>query len=45
MDLASHLVKADAQYQGIVDSLLGRIVVAEDLDCARRHGQAVWLPL
>lgn len=39
VDLASHLVKADAQYQGIVDSLLGRIVVAEDLDCAAAMGR------
>lgn len=39
IDLASHLVQADAQYQGIVDSLLGRIVVAEDLDAAARMGK------
>lgn len=39
VDLASHLVKADARYQGIVDSLLGRIVVAEDLDCAAAMGR------
>lgn len=39
VDLASHLVKADVQYQGIVDSLLGRIVVAEDLDCAAAMGR------
>lgn len=39
VDLASHLVKADAKYQGIVDSLLGRIVVAEDLDCAAAMGR------
>lgn len=39
VDLASHLVKADPRYQGIVDSLLGRIVVAEDLDCAAAMGR------
>ena len=39
VDLASHLVKADSRYQGIVDSLLGRIVVAEDLDCAAAMGK------
>lgn len=32
--LACELVEFDSQYQGIVDSLLGRIAVAEDLDAA-----------
>lgn len=32
--LAVDLCSFDAQYNGIFDSLLGRIVVAEDLDCA-----------
>ena len=39
IDLASHLVKTKPQYQGIVDSLLGRIVVAEDLDAAALMGK------
>ncbi len=32
--LASSLVKCDKQYEEIAKDLLGRIVVAEDLDCA-----------
>ena len=32
--LACELVKYDPEYQGIVNSLLGRIVVAEDIDLA-----------
>ncbi len=40
--LASDLVQYDKEYEGVVRSLLGRTVVAEDLDCAvsmaRRHG-------
>ena len=31
--LASRLVRSDASYQGIFQNLLGRTVVAEDLDC------------
>ncbi|MEA4993074.1 MAG: chromosome segregation protein SMC [Oscillibacter sp.] len=40
--LASQLVEYDAQYAGIFRNLLGRTVVAEDLDCgiamARKYG-------
>ena len=32
--IASSLVTADPRYSGIVEHLLGRILVAEDLDCA-----------
>ncbi len=32
--IASTLVKTDKRYQGIVDNLLGRIVIVEDIDCA-----------
>lgn len=32
--VACDLVKYDAKYDGVVRSILGRIVVAEDLDCA-----------
>ncbi|MEG2204311.1 MAG: hypothetical protein RRY21_04025, partial [Oscillospiraceae bacterium] len=32
--LASELVKCDEKFEGIVRSLLGRVVVSEDLDCA-----------
>lgn len=32
--IASDLVKYESRYDGIVKSILGRIVVAEDLDCA-----------
>ncbi len=32
--IASELVKTDKRYQGIVDNLLGRIVITEDIDCA-----------
>lgn len=34
--LAAELVSFDSQYQGVVDSLLGKIVIAEDLDTAVR---------
>ncbi|MEA5050859.1 MAG: chromosome segregation protein SMC [Oscillospiraceae bacterium] len=34
VDLASSLVECDARYAAIVSSLLGRIIVAEDLDAA-----------
>ncbi len=32
--IASELVKTDSRYQNIVDNLLGRIVITEDIDCA-----------
>ena len=32
--LASDLVTCDAQYRGIIEALLGKTAVAEDLDCA-----------
>ena len=31
--LASELIEFDSKYQGVVDNLLGRTVVAENLDC------------
>ena len=34
VDIASRLVRCEEPYRGIVDFLLGRIVVAEDLDAA-----------
>ncbi len=34
VNLASELVSYDKKYEGIIRSLLGRTVVAEDLDCA-----------
>ena len=34
VDIASNLVECDAQYRDIVDNLLGRVIVAEDIDCA-----------
>lgn len=34
--LACDLVSFDAIYRGVMESLLGRIVVAEDIDCASR---------
>ncbi|MBQ9517347.1 MAG: chromosome segregation protein SMC [Eubacterium sp.] len=34
VDIASNLVECDAQYKNIVDNLLGRVIVAEDIDCA-----------
>ncbi len=34
ISLASDLVQFDPRYQGIVDSMLGRIVIVEDLDTA-----------
>lgn len=36
ISLASRLIKADEKYRGIIHSLLGRVVVAEDLDAAAR---------
>ena len=32
--LASDLVSCDAQYRGVIEALLGKTAVAEDLDCA-----------
>ena len=34
VDIAADLVKCDSQYRDIVDNLLGRVIVAEDIDCA-----------
>ncbi|MBR1531503.1 MAG: chromosome segregation protein SMC [Eubacterium sp.] len=34
VDIASNLVECDAKYKNIVDNLLGRVIVAEDIDCA-----------
>ena len=38
--LASELISFDPKYQGVVDSLLGRTVVARDLDCGIRIQRA-----
>ncbi len=38
--LASELISFDPKYQGVVDSLLGRTVVAKDLDCGIRIQRA-----
>ena len=34
VDIASNLIKTDKRYQGIIDNLLGRIVITEDIDAA-----------
>ncbi len=34
IDIASNLVECDDKYKNIVDNLLGRVIVAEDIDCA-----------
>ncbi|MBR3148733.1 MAG: chromosome segregation protein SMC [Eubacterium sp.] len=34
VDIASNLVECDAKYKDIVSNLLGRVIVAEDIDCA-----------
>ncbi|MBE6816355.1 MAG: chromosome segregation protein SMC [Ruminococcaceae bacterium] len=34
VDIAANLVECDAQYKDIVSNLLGRVIVAEDIDCA-----------
>ncbi|MBR1763515.1 MAG: chromosome segregation protein SMC [Eubacterium sp.] len=34
VDIASNLVECDAQYKDIISNLLGRVIVAEDIDCA-----------
>ncbi len=43
IDIASRLVDCDGRYMGVIRSLLGRVVVAEDLDAAiaaARKGEA-----
>ena len=34
VDIASNLVECDAQYKDIISNLLGRVIIAEDIDCA-----------
>ncbi len=34
VDIASNLVECDSKYKNIVDNLLGRVMVVEDIDCA-----------
>lgn len=34
VDIASNLVECDEQYRAIVENLLGRVMVVEDIDCA-----------
>ena len=34
VDVASNLVECDEQYRDIVENLLGRVMVVEDIDCA-----------
>lgn len=34
VDVASNLVDCDEQYRDIVENLLGRVIVVEDIDCA-----------
>ena len=34
VDIASNLVECDGKYKDIVSNLLGRVIVAEDIDCA-----------
>ena len=34
VDVASNLVECDAQYKDIISNLLGRVIIAEDIDCA-----------
>ena len=34
VDIASNLVECDAQYKNIISNLLGRVIIAEDIDCA-----------
>lgn len=34
VDVASNLVDCDSQYRDIVENLLGRVMVVEDIDCA-----------
>ncbi len=34
VDVASNLVECDGQYRDIIENLLGRVMVVEDIDCA-----------
>ncbi len=34
VDIASNLVECDSQYKDIISNLLGRVIIAEDIDCA-----------
>ena len=34
MDVASNLVECDGQYRDIIENLLGRVMIVEDIDCA-----------
>lgn len=34
VDIASNLVSCDVTYRNIVENLLGRVIIAEDIDCA-----------
>lgn len=34
VDIASNLVECDDEYRDIIDNLLGRVMVVEDIDCA-----------
>ncbi|MBQ7202605.1 MAG: chromosome segregation protein SMC [Eubacterium sp.] len=34
VDIAANLVECDKQYESIISNLLGRVIVAEDIDCA-----------
>ena len=34
VDIASNLVDCDSQYKDIISNLLGRVIIAEDIDCA-----------
>ena len=34
VDIASNLVECDDQYKNIISNLLGRVIIAEDIDCA-----------
>ena len=34
VDIASNLVECNAQYKDIISNLLGRVIIAEDIDCA-----------
>jgi len=39
IDRASNLVDADTKYRPVIESLLGRVVIVEDLDTALRHAK------
>lgn len=34
VDVASNLVECDGQYRDIIENLLGRVMIVEDIDCA-----------